>query len=99
MYIAGCHLERARLSPARGRDLPIRWAETSTGQKKDPILSLKIEGARIGQPLRDRLLREAVGLGDRSDRNRVVDVDPPGIEGLAIEFEQCRVFHLIFENF
>jgi hypothetical protein len=45
------------------------------------------------------LFRETVGLGDGPDRDRVVDVDATGVEGLAVECKQRRVFYLCLKNF
>ena len=44
-------------------------------------------------------LREAVGLGDCSDGDRVVDVDSSGVERLAVEFKQRRILDFRFQHF
>src|SRR5207302_10945795 len=45
-----------------------------------------------------RLFREPVSLSHCADGYGVIDVQPSGIESLAIEFQQGGVLHLRFEN-
>lgn len=44
------------------------------------------------------LLREAVGLRDRTERDRMVDVDAARVERLAVELEQSGVLDLRLEH-
>ena len=44
------------------------------------------------------LLREAVGLGDRTESDRVIDVEAAGVESLAVEVEQGLVLDLGFQH-
>ena len=45
------------------------------------------------------LLGKPISLSDSAHGNRVVDEYLAGVERLAIEFEQSRIFHFGFEHF
>ena len=71
----------------RNRD----WAqnpEEDTNRFQTSLLRLERSG----------LLCEAVGLRHCSDRDCVVNVDPSGLERLAIEFKQSLILHLRFQH-
>ena len=55
------------------------------------VRSLAAEAKARGTSIRSgrvKLLREAIGLRDRADRDRVVNIQASRVECLAIEFEQ-----------